>query len=223
MHALGKAFIEDADRQQDWSDEDVRRQLSERHKDYLAAMRDVIGAVAGRTRCKVMVDTSKDPATALAFELLPGIELFLLNLVRDPRAVAVSWQRRKGSARNTLGRVLDWKQRQRRLERWRPALGERFLTLRYEDLAAAPATTIRAVAERCGIPLPADLFVEPDHAVVDWGTQHLYPPANEHVLAAQESDIRVSVREGWKDSKYRWIHTLTQLLAGGQMRDYYER
>jgi hypothetical protein len=221
MHALGKAFIEDADRRVNWSDADVRRQLSDRHKDYLAAMREVIVAVAARTGCSVMVDTSKDPATALAFDLINGVELFLLNLVRDPRAVAVSWQRRKGSARNTLQRVVDWKRRQSRLEEWRPALAERFLTLRYEDLAAAPAATIQDVAERCNIPLPDDLFVEPDHAVVDWGRQHLYPPANEHVLAAQDADIRISVRESWQDPKYRWIHVLTRLLAGKQMRDYY--
>lgn len=101
-------------------------------------------------------------------DALPGrFGQLALNLVRDPRAVAVSWQRRKGSARNTLSRVLDWKKRQRQLERWRPALGQRFFTLRYEDLAAAPAATIQAVADRCGIPLPADLFVEPDHTVVD--------------------------------------------------------
>jgi len=221
MYAMGKAFIEDADKQSDWSDEDVRRQLSARHQDYLTAMQDVIHAIADRSGCRVMVDTSKTPATALAFDLLADVELFLLNLVRDPRAVAVSWQRRKGSARNTLSRVLDWKKRQRQLERWRPALGERFFTLRYEDLAAAPAATIQAAADRYGIPLPANLFVEPDHAVVDWDTQHLYPPANEHVLAAQETDIRISVREGWQDSKYHWIHVLTRLLAGRQMRDYY--
>ena len=44
---------------------------------------------------------------------------------------------------------------------------------------------------------------------------------NEHVLAAKDSDVRISVREGWRDSKYRWIHTLTNLLAGKQMREYY--
>ena len=222
MHALGKAFIEDADKRPDWNNADVRQQLSDHHKDYLAAMREVIVAVAAHTGCRVMLDTSKDPATALAFDLLDGVELFLLNLVRDPRAVAVSWQRRKGSPRNTLQRVVDWKRRQRRLENWRPALGARYLTLRYEDLAATPAATVRAVAERCGIPLPDDLFVEPDHAVVDWATQHLYPPANEHVLAAQDTDIRISVRESWQDPKYRWVHVLTRLLAGKQMRDYYK-
>ena len=40
-------------------------------------------------------------------------------------------------------------------------------------------------------------------------------------LHLKESDIRISVREGWRDPKFRWIHTLTNLLAGKQMRDYY--
>lgn len=44
---------------------------------------------------KVLVDTSKWPAYALLMGQLPALEVLYIHLVRDPRAVAFSYQRRK--------------------------------------------------------------------------------------------------------------------------------
>ena len=41
----------------------------------------------------VVVDASKGPAFGLALAGAPGIDLRMLNVVRDPRAVAWSWKR----------------------------------------------------------------------------------------------------------------------------------
>ena len=56
----------------------------------LAALSQVTGAVA-------FVDTSKTPAYARKLSEVPGVDLYVLNLVRDPRAVACSWYKRKKS------------------------------------------------------------------------------------------------------------------------------
>ena len=50
----------------------------------------VIQAVSGE---QVIVDSSKSPAHALILSQLPGVEVNVVHLVRDPRAVAFSWQR----------------------------------------------------------------------------------------------------------------------------------
>jgi hypothetical protein len=45
--------------------------------------------------CKVIVDSSKEPAHGFILNAIPTIQLHLVHLIRDSRAVAYSWQRKR--------------------------------------------------------------------------------------------------------------------------------
>jgi len=223
MQQLEKAFARDARRQSDWSDAKVRTDLQQRNQDFLGRMADVLERIAAATQKSYFVDSSKTPEMALAFSLLPNVDLYVLNLVRDPRAVACSWQKRKGSFSTTTKKTRDWLLRQRRLEGWKPALGPHFLTVRYEDLASVPIDTIEGISEWAGLPVPETLFVSANRAHIDWTNQHLYPPANERVLAEKKSDVEIAVADSWRNPRNHRIHFLARMLSGSTGRRHYPK
>src|SRR5215208_4373820 len=44
---------------------------------------------------RVVVDTSKEPAYGYALGMVPAVDLRVLHLIRDPRAAAYSWAKKK--------------------------------------------------------------------------------------------------------------------------------
>jgi hypothetical protein len=67
------------------------RQRLRTYRDDLAKLYRAIATVSG---CRVIVDSSKSPTYAYILDRTPGIELYGVHLVRDPRAVAFSWNKR---------------------------------------------------------------------------------------------------------------------------------
>lgn len=126
-----------------------------------------------------VVDSSKLPPYAKLLEGLPGVEVYLIHVIRDPRATAFSWRRAKATRdaadSATMPRLsivrssAIWVLWNLMVVRWWPA--ERRLTVRYEDFVDAPAQELSRIAQALGTIVPDGLVEDgalqmaPTHSV----------------------------------------------------------
>jgi hypothetical protein len=143
----------------------ARRKLSQKMRNllteynfYYARLYAAIVQVSG---CDLVVDSSKHPSLAHCLRWQPDVDLRVLHLVRDPRAVAYSW------SRQVLRPDTDT---QSYMTRYSPATaakqwdiqnaafhllarrGVRTMRLRYEDFTAEPELTLHQIAGFAGLP-----------------------------------------------------------------------
>jgi hypothetical protein len=162
-------------------------------------------AISAYTGSRVVVDTSKRQAEAALLHLLPGIDPYVVQLVRDPRAVAFSWQRVKASpgegsremmprhgavvtGRNWLSLNLAAEALRRR------AVMGRTILVRYEDFVSKPRSTMERLARFVGEPPEALPFL--DEHTVQLGENHT-AGGNPGRLASGPTRIRLD--DEWLD------------------------
>lgn len=154
--------------------------------DALRLVREVTGAtcaaLAATTGARVLVDTSKRPADTAVLAGMPGVDLYVLHLVRDPRAVVHSWRRTKeyaaGGRTGAIGKrglaatVRRWTSNGLWAEALRRRLpASRWLFLRYEDFVAAPRPAVERILAHVHEPGPAPftdnhtVALHPNHIV----------------------------------------------------------
>jgi hypothetical protein len=166
---------------------------------YARLMGTLYTSLAQEAGASVVVDSSKRPSDGALLRLIDGVEPYYVQLVRDPRAVAYSWSRKKkGYDRNMrqLGRfysAVRWMNRNWAAERLRRKVGpEHSMLVRYEDFTADPRGTIQAIAGLVGagsVSLPfADSHTAqlgPSHTVS--GNQGRF----------QNGDVRIRIDDEW--------------------------
>jgi len=127
---------------------------------YRDVLRRLYAAIAAESGARVLIDSSKDVSHGYALRGLEReLDLHVLHLVRDPRAVAFSWQRRKfnpGSDEpmnrySLLRTSAEWTAINA-MTRFHRRSGARYASLRYGDFAADPEAAVDRVLDFLGEP-----------------------------------------------------------------------
>jgi hypothetical protein len=183
----------------------LRRTMSE----YLANLAKLYAATQQHLGTTVIVDSSKLPPYGALLELLPGVEVRVVHLIRDPRATAYSWLRKKalpdraGTAfmqrqgpvkASALWSLWNWAAG--RL--WRRA-PDRYLRVHYETFVNEPRATVERILVHAGLGGAATPFVSDTEVDLE---------AN-HTVAGNPSRFstgRVAIRadDEWISSMRRW-------------------
>lgn len=137
---------------------DFRAALAE-YGELLVPLYDAIAAVSG---AELIIDSSKDPSYLFALGALDQLELQAVHLVRDSRAVAYSWTRKRlrpeihwtqqyMNTRPPWRAAVLWTEYNAAIElyrRRRPGV----LQVRYEDFVGAPEHALQQLCDALGVP-----------------------------------------------------------------------
>jgi hypothetical protein len=186
-----------------------------------AALAALYAGIAARTGADVVIDSSKLPPYGALLGALPGVELKVLHLVRDPRAAAFSWGRTRGldgaadptrmdrpSPLRSAALWLCWNVAARLF--WR---GDAYLRVRYEELCADPGGTVRRIATFAGLPTgplpftaPGVIELAPTHTVAGNPARHRTGP------------VAVVADDEWRAGLSRRSFALVTLVCAPALR-----
>jgi hypothetical protein len=188
---------------------------------YRRILRRLYGAIAAESGAAVLIDSSKDVSHGYALRGLGDLDLYVLHLVRDSRAVAWSWQRRKFNPGNgedmnrysLLRTSAEWSLINALTRLHRPT-GARYTTLRYGDFTADPEAAVDRILA---------FLDEPDrpNPVIDH-TVHL---RTDHTAAGnpnrfRQGDVEITPDEEWREAMPTTSRLLVTTLTAPGLHRY---
>jgi hypothetical protein len=154
---------------------------------YARPYADLYRAISTVSGSPVIIDSSKRVMLACCLRQIPGLDLRVIHVVRDSRAVAYSWTkvvRRPEAAAAGPGDVsatMGTYSPGRMAMRWNilnlafetlAARGVPTLRVRYEDFVADPAASVRQMAEFAGAEIPPPVTAALAGGFAELGTTH---------------------------------------------------
>ncbi len=190
---------------------------------FVALLGRLYGAIAEVSGCRVIVDSSRMTAYArLLARALPEARVIPLHLVRDPRAVVFSWQRRASRAgapmavalrpKHALRAALEWNVQNALAEAWRRRDGGALV--RYEDLIAEPVRALRSALAPAGLSAEAD-FIEGDVARLQPGHS-----LEGNVYRLARGDVPLRLDDAWQTGLSPGLRRQVTLLCWPLMQRY---
>lgn len=180
---------------------------------------DLYPAIAEETGAKFIVDSSKLPTYTYLLGQVPSIDLRIVHLVRDPRAVAFSRSRRKEQLDTAESRAMTQSGPRRSATDWliwnttiRRLFGRGsnpYMMLRYEDLIQDPTGSIERVLE----------IADEQAADISHVRSHEVVLAGNHTVSGnpgrfQTGKITLALDEAWRrdmsDKDRRTVERITR-------------
>ena len=186
----------------------LRTRMLTKLSDYHRLLQSLYPAIQRSLKCRVIVDGSKNAAYAYQLSQLPQIDLYILHLIRDPRATAFSWMRKK-EALHQVGPLLStavWTSRNVVSAGLQRQLPLNYLRLRYEDFIRAPRDAVQEIIRFTGespgmLPRVTDQQIELSTNHTIYGNPNRY----------QRGRIHLRADDQWRHGRWASKHLVTAL------------
>ena len=137
-----------------------KNQLKSKTRIFLDNIEKLYHSIQSVTDCNVIIDSSKSSGYSNLLGMVPSFDLYIVHLIRDPRAVTYSWQRKKAipdkneelkfNQYSALGSSVRWSIRNLASEAFWKNHKDRYLVMRYEDFIERPKEGIHKILDFIG-------------------------------------------------------------------------
>lgn len=193
---------------------------------FVTQTRSLFSAIRAESGLPIILDSSKAPGRALALALDPEVDLRVIHLVRDARAVAHAMGRalpvdvakgvqKKIVPRPAIRTALRWRMYNSVVEKLRARLpSDHSVRVRYEDLTRDPGTELKRISDAVGVDLSAiakriseGAKIEPAHQMAGSRLRMKGPMALRYDSA-------------WEGEMPNAARKQVEMVAGAQLRRY---
>ncbi|MEO0647553.1 MAG: sulfotransferase [Cyanobacteria bacterium J06650_10] len=166
---------------------------------YKQGLTQLYQTIQQKTNSRVIVDSSKASWYGYILSQLPDIDLYTVHIVRDPRGVCHSLQRRKQQGEpecqwyNPVHAALSWRLKNIGVETLLQTAPNRYYQLRYEDFVAQPQSLIADILKLVNEPTTELPFA--DTNTVKMGLDHIITgsPSSRCAIGA----VKLKASEKW--------------------------
>jgi len=165
-------------------------------EEYLKALDLLYSSIRREVPEDVIIDTSKNPAYLYLLSLSSKIDLYVVHIVRDSRATAYSWLRKKEGFRDvsTFRSSLQWFDRNFAFYFLKNRFNWKYLQIRYEDFIKNPQKELNSILEA----------VNEDHRSLDFIKEDGIKFGENHCVYGnpdlfKRGKVKLKIDERWMD------------------------
>lgn len=182
----------------------LRPRLSGMIEEYVEVLAVLYRAIATVSEAETIIEISKDPTFGCLLGRIPGQDVRAVHLIRDSRAVAYSWTRRRREPSPIAGRqymprfnpaetASKWVAYDAAL-RALPRAGVAYTALTYEALLAAPERTLAELARFAGSEPGGGVAIAGGH--VELGQHHMF---SGNPMRTSTGQVPLHLDDEWRD------------------------
>lgn len=162
---------------------------------YVQALERVYSALASVTNAETVIDSSKHAMHVYLLAQLSNMNMHVIHLVRDPRALSYSWRRRRTDevVGGPVRVALNWTASNFAIELLQRRASATYTRVRYEEFIQAPQLVLERLGAEIGVPGTNLPFVNPTTLQLD---------AN-HAVAGSPSRAKIGAVEVIPDNEWK--------------------
>ncbi|PPS45540.1 sulfotransferase [Chroococcidiopsis sp. TS-821] len=174
--------------------------LKSKFRKYLSSIEKLYQAIQSTTGSEVIIDSSKSPLYSYTLSMLPTIDLYVVHLVRDPRAVQYSCIKRKMRKKHRweehsiVEGCLTWNACNSAIELFWHSSPKHYLRLHYEDFIQRPKAALQQILQLIQVEV-THLPIEEEN-IVNLTTNHTAIGNNNRFKAGV---TQLQIDEQWKE------------------------